>query len=80
MTSIDSDLVVVRSFLNRFDAEVAKSALDAAEIDSLIRADDAGGMQGPMAMAAVELLVRAADAERAGEILDTAAIPRNETP
>ena len=71
MTSIDSELVVVRSFLNRFEAETAKSALDAADIDSLIRADDAGGMQVAMSMGrAVELLVRAEDAARADEILN----------
>jgi hypothetical protein len=76
MTSTDFDLVVVRSFLNRFEAETAKSALDAADIDSFIRADDAGGMQVAMSMGhAVELLVRAEDAGRASEILDTTAVP-----
>ena len=70
MTSIDADLVVVRSFLNRFEAETARSALEAAGIDSLIRADDAGGMQVAMSMGhAVELLVRGEDADQAAEIL-----------
>jgi len=39
------DLVVLRTFLNDIDAQMAKSALEAAEIDSMIRADDAGGMR-----------------------------------
>jgi hypothetical protein len=70
----DSDLVVVRTFLNRFEADVAKSALDAAEIESLIRADDAGGLRPAMSMgSAVELVVRAEDAARAGEILNAEA-------
>ena len=66
-----SELVVVRAFANMFDAEVAKSALDAAEIDSFIRADDAGGMRPHMWLAGIELIVRAEDAQRASEILET---------
>ena len=66
-----SELVVVRTFANMFDAEVAKSALDAAEIESLIRADDAGGMRPHMWLAGVELIVRAEDAQHANEILET---------
>ena len=66
-----SNLVIARTFLNRFEADVAKSALDAAGIESMIRADDAGGMRPAMSMgSAVELIVRAQDATRAGEILD----------
>jgi hypothetical protein len=37
--------VTVSTFVNRFEAEVAPSALEAAAIDSTIAADDAGGMQ-----------------------------------
>ena len=65
----DSDLVVVRTYLNNFDAEVAKSALEAANIDSMIRADDAGGMRPHLWIGGVELLVRAEDAMRANEVL-----------
>lgn len=65
------DLVVVRTFLNHFEADVCKSALDAADIDSLIRTDDAGGMKPAMSLgSAVQLLVRDEDAEQAREILD----------
>jgi hypothetical protein len=68
---MDSDLMIVRTFLNRFEADVAKSALDAAGIDSLIRADDAGGMRPAMSMgSAVELVVRAEDASRAVQVLE----------
>jgi hypothetical protein len=65
----DSDLVVVGTFLNQIDAEVAKSALDAADIAALVRADDAGGMRPHMWVGGVELLVREEDAARAREIL-----------
>ena len=65
-------LVVIRTFSNRFEADVAKSALDAAEIDSFVRADDAGGMRPHMwPSMGVDLLVRAGDAERANEVLST---------
>jgi hypothetical protein len=72
-------LVVARRFLNRFEADVTKSTLDAVEIDSIVRADDAGGMRPGMWMgSAVELLVRPEDFERAVEILDTTALTRPE--
>ena len=61
-----------RGYLNAFDAEVAKSSLDAAQIDSMIRADDAGGVQpGLWVGRGVELLVLAEDAQRADEVLGT---------
>jgi hypothetical protein len=62
--------VVVRVFPDRFGAEVAKSALQAAGVESLIRADDAGGQQLAMWVGrGVDLLVRGGDLQRAGEIL-----------
>jgi hypothetical protein len=66
--SNDAELVMVSSFLNRIDAEVAQSALKAADIDSMISADDAGGLR-PGLVIGVQLFVRAEDAERANEIL-----------
>ena len=64
------DLVVLRTFLNDIDAQLAKTALEAAEIDSMIRADDAGGMRPHLWVGSgVELVVRAEDVERANEIL-----------
>ena len=65
----DSDLVVIRTFLNIFDAQLAKSALEAAEIPSMIRADDAGGMRPHLWQAGIELIVRAEDAQHAAEVL-----------
>ena len=66
----DADLVIVRPFLNAFDAELAKSALEAAEIQSIIQADDAGGVQpGLWVGRGVGLLVRTEDAARAEEVL-----------
>jgi putative signal transducing protein len=74
-----ADLVVARTFLNRFEADVAKSALDAAGIESVVRADDVGGMRPAMWMgSAVQLLVHADDVEQAVEILEITATTRPE--
>jgi hypothetical protein len=67
-----SELVVVRTFNDRFEAQLAQSALEAAEIESLVRSDDAGGLRPHMALlTGVELLVRSEDAQAARQILDT---------
>jgi hypothetical protein len=66
------NLVVIRTFNNRVEADVAGSALDAAQIDATLSADDAGGLQpGLWVGEGVSLLVRPEDAQRAAEILDT---------
>lgn len=62
-------MVVIRTFLNSVDAELAKSALEAADIESVIRADDCGGVRPHLWMGGVELLVSDADAAQADEIL-----------
>ena len=63
-------LIVIRTFSNKFEADVAKSALDAAKIDSIVRADDMGGMRPHMwSSTGVELLVRAGDATQADRVL-----------
>ena len=54
-----TDLVVVSTFPSVTDAQIAKGVLDAAGIDSMIRADDAGGMYPTIRGAA--LLVRSED-------------------
>lgn len=63
-------LVVVGTYLNHFEADVARSALEAAEIDSIIRSDDCGGLRPHLWMGGLALLVRAEDAEDAKAILE----------
>lgn len=58
-----SDLVVVSTFPSAADAQIAKGVLDDARIDSMIRADNAGGMYPGISGA--DLLVRSEDLERA---------------
>jgi hypothetical protein len=62
-------LVVVRTFLNRIDADLAQGALEAAGIDSMVGADDAEGNQPQLWMGGVRVLVREEDAEEASKIL-----------
>ena len=62
-------MVVIRTFLNNIEAELAKSALTAAGIDSRIRADDCGGVRPHLWMHGVDLLVDEADQAQAEEVL-----------
>jgi hypothetical protein len=68
----EPELVVVRTFANRIDADLACSALTAAGIEAFVSTDDAGGMQPGLWMTGVRLLVRAEDAARAGELMGPA--------
>ena len=62
-------MVVIRTFLNHLDADLAKSALEAAGITGVIRADDCGGVRPHLWMGGVELLVDEADQAQAEEVL-----------
>jgi len=67
----DSNLVTLKTFLNHVDADLAKSVLDSMGIESLISADDAGGLRpGLWTGTGVRLLVRREDAELAGAVLE----------
>lgn len=65
----DTALVVVGTFLNQIDADLAKGALEAADIEAMLSADDAGGQRPHMWMGGIRLLVRAEDADEATAIL-----------
>jgi len=65
----DTELVVIGTFLNQIDADMAQGALEAAHIKSMISADDAGGLRPHLWMGGIRLLVRAEDAKQASEIL-----------
>lgn len=68
---MDSDLVVVSSFNSQMEAEIAKTALEAAGIAALIQADSAGGMRPHLAWAGggFKILVRDEDAMAARDVL-----------
>lgn len=66
----EEELVAVGTYPNKIDADLAQSALEAAEIEAIVTADDAGGLQpGLWVGEGVRVLVRAEDADRAKEIL-----------
>jgi Putative prokaryotic signal transducing protein len=65
----NTELVVVGEFGDKLEAELARGALQAAGIDSMVGADDAGGTEPGLWMGGVKLLVRAEDAKRAAEVL-----------
>jgi hypothetical protein len=70
------ELVTVRTFINHIDADLARSALEAMGIESLVSADDAGGLRPSLwTSEGVRLLVRAEDAALAAAVLDSAADP-----
>lgn len=62
-----SDLIAVSTFPSAADAQIAKGVLDDAGIESMIRADNVGGMYP--AIGGVDLLVRREDVDRAHEAL-----------
>jgi hypothetical protein len=68
----ETELVVVHAFYNRPEADIAVSALEAAGIDAMIRADDGGSMRPSVAWAGVgfEVIVRSEDSEAARAILE----------
>lgn len=62
--------VTVGTFRSMADAQIAKGVLEQAGIESVIRADNAGGMYP--ALSGADLVVRPEDAEKATEILSSA--------
>ena len=67
-----ADIVCVKVFGSRIDAEIAKSALAAAHIESYMDADDAGGMY-PFPMSGhhkgVRLFIKSTDQKAAKGVL-----------
>ena len=66
------ELVVIRTFQSGLDADLAKSVLQAAGIDSMIRGNDSARRHyyGLALTQGIDLLVRGEDAEDAVKILD----------
>lgn len=63
-----SEFFVFRTYLNHIEADLAKTVLDAAGIESFIRSDDCGGMPH-LWMGGIELLVHETDLAKADEVL-----------
>jgi len=67
-----SKLVLVQAFGSEAEADLAKSMLESAGIDSMIQADTAGGMRDHLAWSGFgfKVLVRDEDAATAREVLN----------
>ena len=66
----EAELVTVRTFNNRLDADIAKMTLDAAGIESMLRSDRSSAESRYIPIVGnIELLVRSEDADDADEIL-----------
>jgi len=76
----EAKLVVVRTYQSGLDADLAKTVLEAAGIESMIRGDDTARRYyvGLPLTQRVELLVRAEDAEDGEKILDVDATDGDE--
>lgn len=71
----NGELVIVGTFLKHVEADLARSALEAAGIESIIRSDDCGGMRPHLWMGGIQLLVRPEDALAAADVIGTEPIP-----
>jgi hypothetical protein len=71
----ESDLVVVETFNSRPEADMAKSALEAAEIQAMVLGDDAGGLQPGLWEGRVAVVVSRADEAAARNVLGSTARP-----
>lgn len=68
------DFVVVKTFNNRLEAEIAKGFLQANGIESIIQSDDEGGMSPfpfKPTSAGARLLVKKSDSQEAEKLLKT---------
>jgi hypothetical protein len=73
---VADDIVILRKYGNEVEAQFAATVLEANGIPARVMADTAGGAFPSMALLfPVRLLVRAADADLARELLDTDAEP-----
>ena len=68
-----ADLVCVKTYLYRHEAEIDQAYLEPYGVRSIVSAEDAGGMQPHLAfgMGGVKLLVLEDDAEKARELLES---------
>jgi hypothetical protein len=68
----ETNLVVVHTFGSEPEAEMARTLLEAAGVDSMLQADTAGGMRHHLAWSGLgfRILVREEDATAAREVLE----------
>jgi uncharacterized protein YecE (DUF72 family) len=68
---MSGELVVAKTFYNEYEAQIAKSKLEALGIDAMVVKDDAGGMEPQLQITeGVKVYVREDDLIVAQEILE----------
>lgn len=73
MTEANDEPIVIRVFGDAISAHIARAALDANDIQSIIIGDDAGGAYPALTFSnGVRLAVQHSDAVRALRLLDSA--------
>ena len=72
MSSTDGQIVVLRTYANEVEAEIARAVLEAHDIPALVLHNDASGMYPSLTFVyGVRLMVRREDARVALMVLDT---------
>ena len=67
----DENIIVVKTFMSEFEAEIAKGMLEEEGIECYVSSDDTGGMRPHLQLTlGVRLIVMEKDLQRALEILD----------
>ena len=74
----DSPLVTIATFISGPEADVARTALEAAGIEAFVRHDDCGGTRPSLWLGGIQLLVRRDAAAEAAAILRERAEPLEE--
>jgi len=66
-----ADLICIKNYNNRIEAELVKSLLESSGIETIVSADDWGGMRPHLLLGTngTRLLVKEEDARKALEVL-----------
>jgi hypothetical protein len=75
----NQELVLIETYSNIMDAQLAQTTLSAAGIESSLSHDDAGGMlEGLNLTGGIKLFVNESDVEEATALLEQEAIPETD--
>jgi hypothetical protein len=72
--------IVLKTFLNRYEAEMAKGLLDEKGIDSMVSDDDVGGLHPGIIVRECNLVVNEEDLEKAKDIIRISEIKVGDKP
>jgi len=67
-----ADLICIKNYNNRTEAELVKSILESSGIEAVVSADDCGGSYPNLSLVTggTRLLVKEEDAQKAREVLE----------